>query len=318
MKRTLPRFIKFLFENSLRRVRELSTLLPERGQGGHRQIEKNAFLLADLLINNIKRDPAITLQESEFSVFSQWGEDGIIQYLINCVPIENKAFIEFGVEDYIESNSRFLMMHDNWTGMVIDGNESHIDAIKKRDLYWRYDLTAIRAFITRENINEVIGGRFQGDIGILSIDIDGNDYWVWEAIEVVSPRIIICEYNSVFGAKRAVTIPYNSDFYRTSAHYSNLYFGASLPALYHLAVRKGYVFVGCTKAGNDAFFVRKDVAQGVKTMTLEEGYVLSKARESRDPDGELTFVSGEDRLRLIGEMQVFDVVGQKALLLSDL
>jgi hypothetical protein len=287
-------------------------------QSSNRQVQKNSFLLADILIRNIRTNRNITLRDSEFSVFSQWGQDGIIQYLIDRVPLGSDTFIEFGVEDYIESNTRFLMMHDNWSGLVIDGSELNINAIKKRDLYWRYDLTAIRAFITRENINELIGRRFRGDVGVLSIDIDGNDYWIWEAIEVVSPRIVICEYNSVFGLKRAVTIPYDPKFFRTSAHYSNLYFGASLLALYRLAIRKGYVFVGCTQAGNDAFFVRKDVAQNITALTAEEGYILSKARESRDPDGHLTFVSGEDRLRLISDMQVFDLERQKLLRLSDL
>ena len=271
-----------------------------------------------MLINNMRANRTIKLCDSEFAVFSQWGEDGIIQYLIDRVPLETKTFIEFGVEDYTESNTRFLMMHDNWSGLVMDGSKSNIEAIKKRDLYWRYDLTAICAFITRENINELLGKCFRGDVGILSIDIDGNDYWVWEAIEVVSPRIVICEYNSVFGTKRAVAIPYDQEFFRTSAHYSNLYFGASLPALHRLAIQKGYVFVGCTKAGNDAFFVRKDVAKNVTALTVEEGYVLSKARESRDPDGQATFVSGEDRLRLIANMEVFDIEHQKLLRLADL
>lgn len=260
----------------------------------------------------------MTLRESEFSVFSQWGQDGIIQYLINRIPLEADTFIEFGVEDYAESNTRFLMMHDNWRGLVIDGSESNIDAIKRRDFYWRHDLTAIPAFITRDNINELIGRRFRGDAGILSIDIDGNDYWIWEAIEVVHPKIVICEYNSVFGPKRAVTIPYSANFSRTSAHYSNLYFGASLAALHRLAAQKGYVFVGCTQAGNDAFFVRKDVASNVTAMTVEEGYVLSKARESRDSNGQLTFVSGEGRLRLIANMEVLDIESQKMIPLSKL
>jgi hypothetical protein len=286
-------------------------------QKAPREVHRNSCLVADLLIDRIKTNPAMTLRDSEFAVFSQWGEDGILQYLIARVPIENQTFIEFGVEDYLEANTRFLLMHQNWSGLVIDGSEAQVDAIKRQDVYWRHDLTAVHAFITRENINELIGGRFHGDVGVLSIDVDGNDYWVWEAIEVVSPRIVICEYNSVFGAKRAVTVPYDPKFFRTEAHFSNLYFGASLPALHHLATRKGYVFVGCTKAGNDAFFVRQDLAHHCTALTVEEGYIFSKARESRNSEGRFDFVSGEERLKVIAHLNVFDVEQQKLVRLAE-
>jgi hypothetical protein len=270
------------------------------------QVQASLLLLADARIETHKIHSALRLTDAEFRVFSQWGEDGIIQYLISRVPIENNSFIEFGVEDYRESNTRFLLIRDNWSGLVIDGSAKNVEKIKKDDLYWRYDLTALCAFITRDNINELIRKRFHGDIGILSIDVDGNDYWIWEAIDVVSPRIVICEYNSIFGVKKAVSVPYNPAFYRTEAHFSNLYFGASLPALCNLASRKGYVFVGCTKAGNDAFFVRNDVANNVMSVTAREGYILSKSRESRNESGQATFISGDERLGIISDMEVFD------------
>ncbi len=289
----------------------------EQIQKSTREVHRNSFLVADLLIDRIRTNPAMTLRESEFAVFSQSGQDGILQYLLARVPIENQTFIEFGVEDYLEANTRFLMMRQNWSGLVIDGSEGRIEAIKKQEIYWRHDLLAMSAFVTRENINELIAKRFRGDVGLLSIDVDGNDYWIWEAIDVVSPRIVICEFNSVFGAKRAVTVPYDPKFFRTSAHSSNLYFGASLPALVRLAAKKGYVFVGCTLAGNDAFFVRGDVAADVKALTAEEGYVLSKARESRNLDGEYSFVSGGDRISLIADLEVFDVEHGKTVRLAE-
>ena len=286
-------------------------------QKSTREVHRNSCLVADLLIDRIRTNPALTLREAEFAVFSQWGEDGILQYLISRVPIAEQTFIEFGVEDYLEANTRFLLVHQNWSGLVLDGNPAQTDAIKKQDIYWRHDLTALPAFITRENINALIAQRFRGDVGVMSVDVDGNDYWIWEAIDVVSPRIVICEFNSVFGVKRAVTVPYDPEFFRTTAHHSNLYFGASLPALHRLAERKGYVFVGCTRAGNDAFFVRRDVAQNVRALTAEEGYVLSKARESRDAAGHYNFVSGADRLPLIAHLEVFDVDLQKNVRLAE-
>lgn len=189
-------------------------------------------------------------------MFSQWGEDGIIQWLIRQIPIQNETFIEFGVEDYRESNTRFLLEENNWSGMIIDGSKQNIELVKKEDLYWRYDLNAIKAFITRENINELLmRSRFDKDLGLLSIDIDGNDYWVWEKINVVEPRIVICEYNPIFGSNRAVSVPYRADFYRTKAHYSNLFFGCSLKALVMLAEQKGYTFIGTNSNACNAFLL---------------------------------------------------------------
>lgn len=118
-----------------------------------------------------------SLEEVEFQVFSQFGEDGIIQWLVHNVEIKEKTFIEFGVEDYTEANMRFLLMNNNWTGLVMDGSRENIDHLKKWDLMWKYDLQAMDVFITKDNINQVIKeAGFEGDLGILSIDLDGNDY----------------------------------------------------------------------------------------------------------------------------------------------
>ncbi len=307
MKALLKNLFRCLFLRPGRKLFGTMVPLPLACPVCNEENEKTRMLIADLLIRRMKSDPSMSFQDAEFSAFSQYGEDGIIQYLIDRIKIENKTFVEFGVENFTESNTRFLLMHDNWSGLIIDGCESNVREIMKSSLYWRHDLTSICSFITCENINSLISTRFQGDIGILSIDIDGNDYWVWEAIDVVSPRIVICEYNSRFGKEKAVSIPYRADFVRRKAHYSNLYFGASLPALCRLAAKKGYVFVGCNTAGNDAFFVRRDIAANVFEQSITEGYVKGKFRESRDPDGSLTFLSANQELRLIAEMPVIDL-----------
>jgi hypothetical protein len=249
------------------------------------------------------------LCDAEFRVYSQWGEDGIIQLLLKYVPMEQHAFVEFGVENYRESNTRFLLMHDNWSGLVIDGDERNIDFIKRDAIFWRYNLKADCAFVTRENINELLRRNgLEGDIGLLSIDIDGNDYWVWEAIDVVTPRIVIAEYNSRFGAERAVTVPYRSDFMRQAAHPSMIYYGASLAALVHLGDRKGYDFVGSNSAGNNAFFVRRDVRpESLPVLTVRQGYVQSQFREFRDSAGSLTFASFEEEQALLNTLPLTEV-----------
>jgi hypothetical protein len=281
-------------------------------------LDRHACLLAAPLVQRVKQlDRLTSLTEAEFRVFSQFGEDGIIQYLIHHVPIEIDTFVEFGIEDYGESNTRFLLTNDNWRGLVIDGAGANIWKLKNpygmQHLLVRHELTALHSFITAENINDLIrGAGVTGDIGLLSIDIDGNDYWVWKAIECIRPRIVVCEYNSVFGKRYPVTIPYAPAFEKTAAHYSALYCGASLPALCSLAEEKGYDFVGSNSAGNDAFFVRKDVSSALPRPSIDEGYVASRFRATADREGNPSYLSGHARAAAIEEMDVVNVhTGQR-------
>jgi hypothetical protein len=225
------------------------------------------------------------------------------------IDIENKTFIEFGVEDFSESNCRFLMMKDNWSGFVIDGSASNIKRLKESYFYWKYELAALDSFITRENINDLLAkSGFGEDLGILSIDLDGNDYYVLEAIQFFKPRILICEYNALFGAERKISVPYDAGFVRRDKHYSNLYSGTSLGAMTLLAEKKGYSLVGTNAASNNAFFVRNDQLNGhVEVLDPREAFSPSKFRESRDEKGNLTYISGADRLGLIRGLPVFNV-----------
>ena len=276
----------------------------------HYYSEEEKLLLGRSLSAMIRNGGVRSLKDAEFKVFSQWGDDGLIQYLVSTLDIANEYFVEFGVEDYRESNTRFLMMNNNWSGMVMDASPKNIEAIVHSEYFWKYELKATCAFIERGNINELlVEAGVGGEIGLLHIDIDGNDYWIWDAIEVVDPVIVIVEYNSVLGIDRAITIPYQEAFTRTTAHFSNLFYGTSLKALGHLAGRKGYAFVGCNRAGNNAYFVRRDkLNPRVGEMAVEEGFVQSKFRESRDKNGELTYLSGGERIRAIRGLKVFNVI----------
>jgi hypothetical protein len=269
--------------------------------------------------NNALKNNISSLGEVEFQVFSQRGEDGILQYIISKIEIPHKMFIEFGVENYTEANTRFLLINNNWSGLVIDGDKNNIDFIKKDFIYWKYDITAYHSFITRDNINELIS-RYSKveDIGLLSVDIDGNDYWVWEAIDKIKPRIVTCEYNSAFGPSQKISIPYSDSFQRTNAHYSNLYFGASLAAFCHLAEAKGYDFIGTAEPGVNAFFVRRDLSAPFKKFSAEEGFRPSANRDSRDQKGNLSFLPHEQRLPLIKNMPVVDVSSGKTYIIKDL
>lgn len=256
-----------------------------------------------------------SIKDYEFRVYSQWGEDGIIQKLISCIDIPNKTFIEFGVEDFSESNCRFLMTNNFWNGFVIDGSERNIAQLRGSSYFWRHQLEARHAFITAENINELLeGSRFEHDLGLLSIDVDGVDYWIFEAISHYRPRIFIAEYNAVFGADRPISVPYDPTFVRTRAHYSNLYFGASLPALTFLANKRGYALVGTNSGACNAFFVREDLVHQTpfRPLSAKEGFTKSVARESRDKSGQLTYADSEARYEIIRGLPVVNVVtGEK-------
>ncbi|OGI48462.1 MAG: NADH dehydrogenase [Candidatus Muproteobacteria bacterium RIFCSPHIGHO2_01_60_12] len=291
---------------------ELNNLLQNFGWAINKVLmlsEHQMLLSGKALAESMKSKKCIkSLSEVEFKVFSQFGDDGIIQWLVNNLDIPNKTFIEFGVEDYRESNTRFLMMNDNWSGFVMDGSEQNVSRIVNSEYYWKHELFSKCAFIDRTNINSLIAScSFDKDVGLLHIDLDGNDYWIWKEINVISPIVVILEYNSVFGIDRAITVPYDKAFMRTRAHYSNLYFGASLRALHTLSAEKGYSFIGCNSAGNNAFFVRNDkINDIVRTTSLEAGYVVSKFRDSRDKSGHLTYVAGGDRLNVINGMSVIN------------
>lgn len=138
--------------------------------------------------------------------------------------------------------------------------------------------------------------------------MDGNDYWIWKRINAISPIVVVLEYNSIFGIDRAITIPYVRDFFRTAGHYSNLYCGSSLRALYQVSAEKGYSFIGCNSAGNNAYFVRKDKLNNiVRETSLINGYAVSKFRESRDKEGHLTYLAGNDRIAAIRGMPVYNI-----------
>jgi hypothetical protein len=305
----------------LNKIKKFLFYIPKKND-----IDELKKLSAQILIRDNNNMTFDEITHSEFKVFSQWGEDGIIQYLINKVPINNKVFIEFGVENYTEANTRFLLENDNWSGLVLDGSNKNIEFIKRSSYYWKYDLLAKEIFITKENIDNTLkeyidSNRFDKEIGLLSIDIDGNDYYIWDAIKSVDPTIVIVEYNSIFGNKHSISVPYDNKFIRTQKHYSNLYFGASIQAFCKLAKSKGYEFVGTNKNAVNAFFVKSEIANKYipELITkIDERVNMSKFRESRDKNGNLTFLRANERIELIKSMLVVNLENDKLILYADL
>ena len=278
-------------------------------------------LLLGRLNNKINRDnQPNNLVDIEFKVFSQFGDDGIIQYLIEKIniPREYENFIEFGVENYSESNTRYLLFNNNWSGLIMDASNKNIKEIKNSNYYWKFDLEVICEFINRDNINELIkNSKIDKRIGLLSIDLDGNDYWVWDKINVIEPIIVIVEFNSNFGFEHKISIPYNEKFERNKAHYSNLYWGTSLEALKYLSKIKGYSFVCTNSSGNNAYFVKSSEYKKID-LNLSKIFYGSKFRESRNIKGEKNYLSHNEKINEIKDLEVIDVETKEKKLIKTL
>jgi hypothetical protein len=230
---------------------------------------------ADLIRDLGKRG---RFQLHERKVFSQNGEDGLLLHLFSKIGAPHKNFIEFGIEDGTECNAANLAVYFGWRGLFIEGSPSLAE--RARTFYHQQhglrpqDVQVLCAFITRENVNELFSAHgFTGEIDLLSVDIDGNDYWVWQSIEIISPRVVVVEYNASFGPDRALTVAYDPAFDRHQKHPSGWYHGASLAALTKLANSKNYLLAGCESLGSNAFFVRRDVAGGkIEEFSVAEAF----------------------------------------------
>ena len=195
-------------------------------------------------------------------VFSQSDEDGIIAEIFERIGTKARNFVEFGVENGRECNSLWLLMQ-SWKGMWIEASSKYCKSIRNshRDYLGTNQLLLCNDFVSRDNIDKMIGDYLKQtdctDLDLLSIDIDSNDYWIWQAIDVVKPRVVVIEYNAHWPPPANITIPYAPNFRWKGSSY----FGASLSALAKLGKSKGYMLVGCNVAGVNAFFVRQDLVK---------------------------------------------------------
>lgn len=212
--------------------------------------------LERLLANETYGDPK-RLERCGWKVCSQNEEDGMLAEVFRRIGTTNKKFIEIGIEGGLECNTHYLL-HRGWTGVWIEGNEPmYAQAIT----HFHYaclagQLTIVNGWATRETINEQVSGLSTPDeIDLLSIDIDGMDYWVWKELTATSPRVVIIEYNSTFAPPMLHVVPYNADWLWDGSHR----FGASLQSLTDMAAAKGYQLVGCNITGGNAIFVRSDL-----------------------------------------------------------
>lgn len=208
--------------------------------------------------------PFAGINEFECRVSSQNGEDGIIGELFKRIRTTNRFFVEFGVQDGAECNTA-LLAHAGWNGVMLEG-----DPVRAAALAERYaSFTGVRtgaAFIDAENI----AGLFERfgvprDFDLLSIDIDGNDYWVWQALGAYRPRVVVVEYNAEHPPPERWVMAYNPS-HRWD---ETTYYGASLASLEALGERMGYALMGTDLKGVNAFFLRRELVRSSRFPALD-------------------------------------------------
>lgn len=262
------------------------------------------------------------LWDAEVSVYSQWGEDGILDLLCDAFQLVKPKALELGAGNFSECNTRFLAEHRSASIVAVDGRTDLVSSIRSSDLEWKTTIMALEQWITPDNVEEIcfLARDFMGGLDILSLDIDGNDYWVAQAIDLTSVSIIVVEYNAIFGGAAAVAVPRNDTFDRTQAHYSWLYFGASLRAFVDLFAQRGFDLAGTNRVGTNAFFIRRGqvVLPNLQLPRRDDlsPYVDLRLRESRDRDGKMTYLAGSARREVIKDLPLIDVNTGKATTLA--
>jgi hypothetical protein len=243
----------------------------ERALRDQHKWQRLVSLRLDALIRAQYLDPAdfpmpARITARRFQLKSQHDEDGITWALLREAGTVTRRFVEIG-SGGSGGNSAFLALECGWAGLMVDAAEICVQrASRKFAVNPRVVVT--RAIVTAENVNEVLDRHgMTGEVDLLSIDIDSEDYWVWEALTVCSPRVVVVEYNAWFGRDRAVTVPRN----RPHAAIKG-YHGASLKALARLGELKGYRLVLCEPHGVNAFFVRNDLAPEIPAARPEVAY----------------------------------------------
>jgi hypothetical protein len=211
------------------------------------------------------QNKGLEFEQVGFNVFSSTYEDGILLYLFSLMGTTNKKCVDIGAGAVKGSDVVNLIINHGFTGLLIDGYPKNVQVLKAYLLNHpetkRNPPLLLSKMITAENVNNILSENgFSGKIDLLAIDIDGIDYWVWNAIDVVDPRVVVVEYQDILGPDRSWTVPYKADFsvrdYPQNDQ-SNNYCGASLRAFVKLGKRKGYHLVGCNKGGWNAFFVKE-------------------------------------------------------------
>ena len=222
------------------------------GQAGHQR-------LATVITSRRSGSGALRLQ-------------GVIRYLFGQIGFESCLFVEFG-SGPVQCNSLRLMKYEGLSGLLMDGSTENVAFLNRAaKILGSNNVKAVQAFITRDNLQDLIHGNGVSEkIDILSRDVDGNDYWFWQELTCVSPRVVCIEYNAGLGPDVSLTVPYDPEFERYARHPSGCFHGASLAALESLGKFEGYNLVGCDSTGTNAIFLRDGIhVKDIPALTPRE------------------------------------------------
>ena len=257
--------MKRLVKKTLQRLAQ--PLIEIRESSDHPRVDNEASAQKTLmnqyrLLASFGHDRLPSIRDVGFRKYSQFEEDGILLYIFSLIPLINRKCVEICAGEGRECNTANLIINHGWWGYLFDGDEENVkDGIqfftKNKDTFL-YRPRFTRAWITAENVNDLIeGAGVSGPIDLLSVDIDGMDYWVWKAITVIEPQVVVCETHNPIPPDRALTVPYDPQFISPSPDYR----GASLAAMCKLAQEKGYRLIGTHRFGFNAFFIKNGVGE---------------------------------------------------------
>ncbi|MFM2206378.1 MAG: hypothetical protein RL213_353 [Bacteroidota bacterium] len=230
-----------------------------------------------------RRGSVPALKDTGFKVFSQHEEDGLLLFIFAVIGESGKRFVEIGSNDGVNSNCANLALNFGWHGLFIDADRAAVQRGQRfYDRYpdpWSYKPRFICSKVTRENVNALIReGGMEGEIDLLSIDLDGYDYWIWDALEAVRPRVVIIETHVEFGFNNIV-VPYDPNYVFPGRH--PVYHGASPVAMTRLAARKGYRLVGANDYGHNLIFILDPLGRElIPEVSVDSCLQHPSARES--------------------------------------
>lgn len=244
-------------------IRHSVNLLGSIEEANRKSYQIHRETLLQLILQQPRYADNRRLCRHEFRVYSQSGQDGVIEEIFRRIGATSKVFVEFGVGagGGMENNTTYLMAK-GWRGCWIESDAIACERIQRQMAFLIEPgaLKLLRARVTAENIAELFEQlNVPIEFDLLSIDIDSNDYWIWKSLSRYRPRVVVIEYNSFLPASADWVLKYDPDCRWKEM---NMEFGASLRALERVGKEIGYCLVGCELTGSDAFFVREDLVGG--------------------------------------------------------
>ncbi len=208
------------------------------------------------------------ISEAGFRCYSQFEEDGIILYVLSMIGMKTKKVVEICCGEGVECMATNLILNHGYQSYLFEGDENNVKSanafFKSKQDCMLVPPNIKHAWITRENINQQlkdIGA--SGEVDLFSLDIDGNDYHIWEAISEINPRLCVFETHDIIPGDLSLTIPYDPNFYAWNKTGAEMDFrSVSLLAMKKLSESKGYRLIGSHRHGFNVFFLRNDIGTG--------------------------------------------------------